>query len=142
MLVRFLNLLVQLLRYYVLKAWKAYVNVKSHCLFVPSLSLLFFFLQPVRDTLEEQVQLWKELILDYCKTQKIFVIGLEEEFSLFSNSAIEIIFPKLLWLISWLCHYYMDYFCYSARLFKQSMGDLNKLLFLDINLHMRTTHNT
>lgn len=49
----------------------------------------FFSLQPVRDTREKQVQLWKELILDYCKTQKIFVIGLEEDFPLFSNPAIE-----------------------------------------------------
>ncbi|KAK3429823.1 hypothetical protein EUGRSUZ_E01319 [Eucalyptus grandis] len=44
---------------------------------------------PVRDTREKQVQLWKELILDFCKTQKIFVIGLEEEFPLFSNPVIE-----------------------------------------------------
>ncbi|KAL3738664.1 hypothetical protein ACJRO7_020097 [Eucalyptus globulus] len=35
----------------------------------------YFTLQPVRDTREKQVQLWKELILDFCKTQKIFVIG-------------------------------------------------------------------
>lgn len=49
----------------------------------------YFTLQPVRDTREKQVQLWKELILDYCRTQKIFVIGLEEEFPLFSNQLIE-----------------------------------------------------
>ncbi|KAF8379015.1 hypothetical protein HHK36_028442 [Tetracentron sinense] len=49
----------------------------------------YFTLQPVRDTREKQVQLWKELILDYCKTQKIFVIGLEEEFPLFTNPLIE-----------------------------------------------------
>jgi hypothetical protein len=46
-------------------------------------------LQPVRDTREKQIQLWKELILDYCKTQKVFVIGLEEEFPLFTNTVIE-----------------------------------------------------
>lgn len=46
-------------------------------------------LQPVRDTREKQVQLWKEFILDYCRTQKIFVIELEEEFPLFSNHLIE-----------------------------------------------------
>ncbi|KAL5861918.1 hypothetical protein ACOSQ3_003208 [Xanthoceras sorbifolium] len=40
----------------------------------------YFTLQPVRETREKQVQLWKELILDYFRTQKIFVIGLEEEF--------------------------------------------------------------
>lgn len=49
----------------------------------------YFTLQPVRDTREKQVHLWKELIIDYCKTQKIFVIGSEEEFPLFTNSVIE-----------------------------------------------------
>ncbi|KAK4747987.1 hypothetical protein SAY87_014573 [Trapa incisa] len=49
----------------------------------------YFTLQPVRDTREKQIQLWKDLILDYCKTQKIFIIGLEEEFPLFSNHVIE-----------------------------------------------------
>ncbi|CAI0541474.1 unnamed protein product [Linum tenue] len=49
----------------------------------------YFTLQPVRDTRDKQIQLWKELILDYCRTQKIFVIGLEEEFPLFANPAIE-----------------------------------------------------
>ncbi|ERN02069.1 hypothetical protein AMTRI_Chr02g223760 [Amborella trichopoda] len=49
----------------------------------------YFTLQPVRDTREKQVQLWKELILDYCKHHKIFVIGLEEEFPLFSNPTID-----------------------------------------------------
>lgn len=49
----------------------------------------YFTLQPVRDIREKQVQLWKELILEYCRSQKIFVIGLEEEFPLFSNPAIE-----------------------------------------------------
>ncbi|KAK0605962.1 hypothetical protein LWI29_032634 [Acer saccharum] len=49
----------------------------------------YFTLQLVRETREKQVQLWKELILDYCRTQKIFVIGLEEEFPLFSNLVIE-----------------------------------------------------
>ena len=46
-------------------------------------------LQPVRETREKQIQLWKELILDYCRTQKIFVIGLEQDFPLFTNPAIE-----------------------------------------------------
>ncbi|XP_031501787.1 vacuolar protein sorting-associated protein 25 [Nymphaea colorata] len=49
----------------------------------------YFTLQPVRDTRQKQVELWKELITDYCKHQKIFVIGLEEEFPLFSNPIIE-----------------------------------------------------
>nr|KJB21088.1 hypothetical protein B456_003G186000 [Gossypium raimondii] len=49
----------------------------------------YFTLQPVRETREKQIQLWKELILDYCRTQKIFIVRLEEEFPLFSNSVIE-----------------------------------------------------
>ncbi|CAA2972493.1 vacuolar sorting-associated 25 [Olea europaea subsp. europaea] len=49
----------------------------------------YFTLQPVRDTREKQIQLWKELILDYCRTQKVFVIGLDEDFQLFSNPTIE-----------------------------------------------------
>ncbi|KAM0939418.1 putative ESCRT-II complex, Vps25 subunit, winged helix-like DNA-binding domain superfamily [Dioscorea sansibarensis] len=49
----------------------------------------YFTLQPVRETREKQVQLWKELILDYCRNQKVFVIGLEEDFPLFFNSVIE-----------------------------------------------------
>ncbi|KAG0459922.1 hypothetical protein HPP92_023050 [Vanilla planifolia] len=48
----------------------------------------YFTLQPVRETREKQVQLWKELILDYCRSQRVFVIGLDEEFPLFSNPAI------------------------------------------------------
>ncbi|KAL5980370.1 Vacuolar protein-sorting-associated protein 25 [Asimina triloba] len=44
---------------------------------------------PVRDTREKQVQLWKELILDYCRSQRIFVIGVEEDFPLFANPYIE-----------------------------------------------------
>lgn len=49
----------------------------------------YFTLQPVKETREKQVQLWKELILDYCRSQKVFVIGIEEEFPLFSNPVIE-----------------------------------------------------
>uniref|UniRef100_A0A7N0VBZ2 ESCRT-II complex subunit VPS25 n=1 Tax=Kalanchoe fedtschenkoi TaxID=63787 RepID=A0A7N0VBZ2_KALFE len=49
----------------------------------------YFTLQPVRDTREKQVQLWKELILDYCRTQKIFTIILDEEFPLFTNPVID-----------------------------------------------------
>ncbi|GAB2234551.1 hypothetical protein Droror1_Dr00003806 [Drosera rotundifolia] len=49
----------------------------------------YFTLQPVKDTREKQVQLWKELILEYCKTHKIFFIDLEHDFPLFSNNAIE-----------------------------------------------------
>ena len=54
-----------------------------------------YSLQPVRDTREKQIQLWKELILDFCKSQKVFLIGVEEDFPLFSNSAIDRMFPLL-----------------------------------------------
>ncbi|KAF7033926.1 hypothetical protein CFC21_044991 [Triticum aestivum] len=49
----------------------------------------YFTLQPVRETREKQVQLWKELILDYCRSQKMYIISLEEDFQLFSNPKIE-----------------------------------------------------
>ncbi|CAM6119324.1 unnamed protein product [Calypogeia fissa] len=49
----------------------------------------YFTLQPVRDTREKQIQLWKELIIKYCKTYKIFVVNLDEEFPLFVNSSID-----------------------------------------------------
>ncbi|KAH7835765.1 hypothetical protein Vadar_029619 [Vaccinium darrowii] len=48
----------------------------------------YFTLQPVKDTREKQIQLWKELILDYCRTQKIFIVE-PENFPLFTNSGIE-----------------------------------------------------
>ncbi|KAJ4795833.1 E2F/DP family winged-helix DNA-binding domain-containing protein [Rhynchospora pubera] len=49
----------------------------------------YFTLQPVRETREKQVQLWKDLILDFSRNQKIFVISLEEDSPLFSNPSIE-----------------------------------------------------
>uniref|UniRef100_J3L2I9 UBC core domain-containing protein n=1 Tax=Oryza brachyantha TaxID=4533 RepID=J3L2I9_ORYBR len=49
----------------------------------------YFTLQPVRETREKQVQLWKDLILDYCRSQKIYIVSLEEDFPLFSNPKIE-----------------------------------------------------
>ncbi|XP_074382516.1 vacuolar protein sorting-associated protein 25 [Apium graveolens] len=49
----------------------------------------YFTLQPVKDTREKQIQLWKELILDYCRTQKIFVVELEKDLPLFTNPTIE-----------------------------------------------------
>ncbi|KAG6509836.1 hypothetical protein ZIOFF_027843 [Zingiber officinale] len=51
--------------------------------------LPFFTLQPVKETRDNQVKLWKELILGYCRSQRIFVIGLEEDLPLFSNPVIE-----------------------------------------------------
>ncbi|XP_058221506.1 vacuolar protein sorting-associated protein 25-like isoform X4 [Rhododendron vialii] len=50
--------------------------------------LPYFTLQPVKDTREKQIQLWKGLILDYCKTQKVFIVE-PEGFPLFTNSGIE-----------------------------------------------------
>lgn len=49
----------------------------------------YFTLQQVRDTREKQIQLWRELILDFCRTQKVFIVGLDEDFPLFSNPVIE-----------------------------------------------------
>lgn len=72
----------------------------------------FFSLQPVRDTREKQVQLWKELILDYCRTQQIFVVGLEEDFPLFLNPVIESksSFLTGLWLWSWISTKHLNLF--------------------------------
>uniref|UniRef100_A0A0D6RAI9 ESCRT-II complex subunit VPS25 n=1 Tax=Araucaria cunninghamii TaxID=56994 RepID=A0A0D6RAI9_ARACU len=49
----------------------------------------YFTLQPVKDTREKQVQLWKELILNYCKHNKIYIVSLEEDFPPFSNPTID-----------------------------------------------------
>ncbi|XP_062181011.1 vacuolar protein sorting-associated protein 25-like isoform X2 [Phragmites australis] len=49
----------------------------------------YFTLQPTRATGEMQVRLWKELILQYCKSQRIYIVSLEQDFPLFSNPAIE-----------------------------------------------------
>ncbi|XP_078446947.1 E2F/DP family winged-helix DNA-binding domain-containing protein [Wolffia australiana] len=49
----------------------------------------YFTLQPVRETREKQTRLWTELLIGYCRSQKVFVIGLEDEFPLFTNPVIE-----------------------------------------------------
>ncbi|EFJ33663.1 hypothetical protein SELMODRAFT_439061 [Selaginella moellendorffii] len=49
----------------------------------------YFTLQPVQDTREKQMQLWKELILRYCQHHKCFIINLEQEFPLFQNLSIQ-----------------------------------------------------
>eukprot|EP00899_Mesostigma_viride_P018966 jgi/Mesvir1/27070/Mv20763-RA.1 len=47
----------------------------------------YFTLQPVQDTRERQVALWKSLILSYCRELRIFSIDVDT-FPLFSNGAI------------------------------------------------------
>ncbi|KAH7282365.1 hypothetical protein KP509_35G026700 [Ceratopteris richardii] len=49
----------------------------------------YFTLQPVKDTRDKQIQLWKELILKYCKHNKIFFIHLEDDIPLFFNASID-----------------------------------------------------
>mmetsp|Transcript_16688 Transcript_16688/g.23013 ORF Transcript_16688/g.23013 Transcript_16688/m.23013 type:complete len:178 (+) Transcript_16688:186-719(+) len=49
----------------------------------------YFTLQPVTDTQEKQKQLWTDLIIQYCKHHKIYVVNLEEDFPLFENAAIQ-----------------------------------------------------
>jgi len=49
----------------------------------------YFTLQPSIATREVQVRLWKELILEYCRSQRIYTISLEQDFPLFSNPAIQ-----------------------------------------------------
>ncbi len=72
--------------------WK--MIIITHTLTHPTrstfLSLCICRLQPVRDTREKQVELWKQLILKYCKHHKYFVVDLEEgDFPLFANANID-----------------------------------------------------
>ncbi|KAF5833980.1 ESCRT-II complex subunit-domain-containing protein [Dunaliella salina] len=48
----------------------------------------YFTLQPVKDTRERQSGLWGQLILDYCRKHKIYVINTGAEFPPFHNPAI------------------------------------------------------
>ncbi|TVU20470.1 hypothetical protein EJB05_36678, partial [Eragrostis curvula] len=49
----------------------------------------YFTLQPVGATREVQVRVWKQLILDYCQSQRIYIVSLDDDFPLFSNPVIE-----------------------------------------------------
>lgn len=49
----------------------------------------YFTLQPVKDTRDKQILLWKELILKYCRHYKVFIIQLEEDIPLFVNTIID-----------------------------------------------------
>lgn len=48
----------------------------------------YFTLQPVKETRDRQSALWGQLILAYCKHNKIFLINTQEDFPLFVNSSI------------------------------------------------------
>lgn len=50
----------------------------------------YFTLQPVLDTQEKQKELWRELILKYCRFHKVFVLccDTEDELPLFNNKQI------------------------------------------------------
>ncbi|GAQ79847.1 hypothetical protein KFL_000390360 [Klebsormidium nitens] len=48
----------------------------------------YFTLQPVRDTREKQIQLWKELILSFCKHYGMYIVDVDD-FPLFANKSIE-----------------------------------------------------
>ncbi|MCO5564201.1 hypothetical protein L7F22_017859 [Adiantum nelumboides] len=49
----------------------------------------YFTLQPVKDTREKQIQVWKELILKYFKHFKVFILHLEDDIPLFFNASID-----------------------------------------------------
>uniref|UniRef100_A0ACD5YGI0 Uncharacterized protein n=1 Tax=Avena sativa TaxID=4498 RepID=A0ACD5YGI0_AVESA len=49
----------------------------------------YFTLQPVGDARQAQIRAWKQLILDYCTSKRIYIVPVEDEFPLFSNPAIE-----------------------------------------------------
>lgn len=42
----------------------------------------------MRDTREKQIQLWKELILSFCKHHGVYVVDIDD-FPLFTNKSIE-----------------------------------------------------
>ncbi|KAI5057281.1 hypothetical protein GOP47_0027296 [Adiantum capillus-veneris] len=49
----------------------------------------YFTLQPVKDTRDKQIQVWKELILKYCKHFKVFILHFEDDIPLFFNASID-----------------------------------------------------
>uniref|UniRef100_A0A7S0NBG2 ESCRT-II complex subunit VPS25 n=1 Tax=Pyramimonas obovata TaxID=1411642 RepID=A0A7S0NBG2_9CHLO len=49
----------------------------------------YFTLQPVTDTLAKQKQLWKDLILQYCKHFKIYLVNKDDDTPLFNNQSIQ-----------------------------------------------------
>ncbi|KAK3257401.1 Vacuolar protein-sorting-associated protein 25 [Cymbomonas tetramitiformis] len=49
----------------------------------------YFTLQPVKDTRDKQIALWKELILRYCRHHKVFVLDIADDSELFANSTIK-----------------------------------------------------
>ena len=51
-------------------------------------NLFFVRLQPVAETREKQLRLWKELIMDYCAKSHIYQIN-PATFSYFRNEAID-----------------------------------------------------
>jgi hypothetical protein len=51
--------------------------------------------------------LWKELILEYCRSQRIYIVSLEQDFPLFSNPVIES--NKLFSSFFFLSYYYIWY---------------------------------
>ena len=65
-----------------------YLVICSRSQMVDSI-ILPFSLQPSIATREVQVRLWQELILEYCRSQRIYTISLEQDFPLFSNPAIQ-----------------------------------------------------
>ena len=48
----------------------------------------YFTLQPVPETQQKQKELWRELIVAYCRHHRIFFIDVEGSFAPFVNPAI------------------------------------------------------
>jgi len=48
----------------------------------------YFTLQPVRETRERQLALWREFIVEYCRAHRTFVVSVDEDTPLFVNGAI------------------------------------------------------
>eukprot|EP01025_Chloroclados_australasicus_P010529 TRINITY_DN14318_c0_g3_i1.p2 TRINITY_DN14318_c0_g3~~TRINITY_DN14318_c0_g3_i1.p2 ORF type:complete len:178 (+),score=15.44 TRINITY_DN14318_c0_g3_i1:62-595(+) len=48
----------------------------------------YFTLQPIQETREKQLKLWRDLMLAYCSHNKIYVVNVDEQFPLFQNKEI------------------------------------------------------
>lgn len=48
----------------------------------------YFTLQPIKETRDKQLSLWCQLILQYCKHNKVYLVSTTEDFPLFKNDAI------------------------------------------------------
>lgn len=73
----------------------------------------YFTLQPVPETQQKQKELWRSLIIAYCRHCRVFYVGMEDDFPPFANASInsksalflsiELIHSLSLFFCLWLC---------------------------------------